>query len=57
MTAVIETAADAAAGGAAPLRPVGRAAVVLRRFVSNRGALAGGMILLLLFLLAFAGPL
>ncbi|MER7806838.1 ABC transporter permease [Streptomyces sp900116325] len=57
MTAVIETAADAAAGGAEPLRPVGRAAVVLRRFVSNRGALAGGTILLLLFLLAFAGPL
>lgn len=31
--------------------------MVLRRFVSNRGALAGGTILLLLFLLAFAGPL
>ncbi|MFF3173444.1 ABC transporter permease [Streptomyces sp. NPDC057900] len=57
MTAVIETAADAAAGGAEPPRPAGRAGVVLRRFVHNRGALAGGAVLLLLFVLAFAGPL
>ena len=57
MTAVIETAADAAAQGAVLVRPVGRAGVVLRRFVRNRGALAGGVVLLLLFLLAFVGPL
>ncbi|MFE2377998.1 ABC transporter permease [Streptomyces sp. NPDC059398] len=58
MTAVIETAAaDAAGQGAEPIRPAGRAGVVLRRFVHNTGALTGAVILLLLFVLAFAGPL
>ncbi|WP_328319543.1 ABC transporter permease [Streptomyces sp. NBC_00388] len=58
MTAVIETAAaDAAGQGAEPIRPAGRASVVLRRFVRNPGALTGAVLLLLLFLLAFAGPL
>ncbi|WP_329122559.1 ABC transporter permease [Streptomyces sp. NBC_01465] len=58
MTAVIETAAaDAAGQGAEPIRPVGRAGVVLRRFVRNRSALAGGVVLVLLFVLAFVGPL
>jgi peptide/nickel transport system permease protein len=38
-------------------RPAGRAAVVLRRFARNRGALAGAVVLVLLFVLAFAGPL
>ncbi|WP_405562923.1 ABC transporter permease [Streptomyces sp. NBC_01180] len=58
MTAVIETAAaDAAGQGAEPIRPAGRAGVVLRRFVHNPGALAGGILLVLLFVLAFAGPL
>lgn len=36
--------------------PAGRATVVLRRFVRNRGALAGAVVLALLFLLAFVGP-
>ncbi|MFI6687172.1 ABC transporter permease [Streptomyces sp. NPDC050485] len=53
MTAVIESAL-----GVEPApRPAGRATVVLRRFVRNRGALSGAVLLLLLFLLAFAGPL
>ncbi|MEV5278212.1 ABC transporter permease [Streptomyces sp. NPDC006692] len=53
MTAVIESAL-----GAEPApRPAGRATVVLRRFIRNRGALTGAVLLLLLFLLAFAGPL
>ncbi|NDZ82625.1 ABC transporter permease [Streptomyces sp. SID10853] len=58
MTAVVETAAaDAAGQGAEPIRPAGRAGVVLRRFVHNPGALTGAVVLLLLFVLAFAGPL
>ncbi|MFJ3708906.1 MULTISPECIES: ABC transporter permease [unclassified Streptomyces] len=58
MTAVVETAAaDAAGQGAEPIRPAGRAGVVMRRFVRNPGALTGAVVLLLLFLLAFAGPL
>ncbi|MFD4525940.1 ABC transporter permease [Streptomyces sp. NPDC058470] len=36
--------------------PVGRGSVVLRRFVRHRGALAGAVVLVLLFLLAFVGP-
>ncbi|MFD8806915.1 ABC transporter permease [Streptomyces sp. NPDC059597] len=36
--------------------PAGRAALVLRRFVRHRAALAGAVVLALLFLLAFAGP-
>ncbi|MFJ8308699.1 MULTISPECIES: ABC transporter permease [unclassified Streptomyces] len=53
MTAVIESAL-----GVEPApRPAGRATVVLRRFVRNRGALTGAVLLLLLFLLAFGGPL
>ncbi len=38
-------------------RPAGRATVVLRRFLRNRGALAGAVVLVLLFVLAFGGPL
>ncbi|WP_442815261.1 ABC transporter permease [Streptomyces sp. NBC_01766] len=58
MTAVVETAAaDAAGQGAEPIRPAGRAGVVMRRFVRNPGALTGAVVLILLFLLAFAGPL
>ncbi|MFJ7203641.1 ABC transporter permease [Streptomyces sp. NPDC098789] len=54
MTAVIESSAP----GARPAtRPAGRTTVVLRRFLRNRSALAGAAALLLLFLLAFAGPL
>ncbi|MEU6378667.1 ABC transporter permease [Streptomyces sp. NPDC046909] len=34
----------------------GRTTVILRRFLRNRGALAGAVVLVLLFLLAFAGP-
>ncbi|WP_330307189.1 MULTISPECIES: ABC transporter permease [unclassified Streptomyces] len=41
---------------AAVVRPVGRGSVVLRRFLRNRGALAGAVVLVLLFLLAFVGP-
>lgn len=52
MTATLPGAADATA--ATP--PVGRAKVVLRRFARNRTALAGAVVLVLLFLLAFAGP-
>ncbi|MDX6364084.1 MAG: glutathione transport system permease protein, partial [Streptomyces sp.] len=48
-TPVVEAVAPA-------VRPVGRGSVVLRRFVRNRGALAGAAVLVLLFLLAFAGP-
>ncbi|MFD5076355.1 ABC transporter permease [Streptomyces sp. NPDC058371] len=48
-TPVVETVAPA-------VRPVGRGSVVLRRFVRNRSALAGAAVLVLLFLLAFAGP-
>ncbi|WP_405882359.1 ABC transporter permease [Streptomyces sp. NBC_01136] len=40
----------------AAVRPVGRGTVVLRRFVRDRGALAGAVVLVLLFLLAFVGP-
>ncbi|MFE9251794.1 ABC transporter permease [Streptomyces sp. NPDC007088] len=36
--------------------PAGRARVVLRRFLTRRGALAGLLVVLLLFVLAFAGP-
>ncbi|MER7185436.1 ABC transporter permease [Streptomyces hyaluromycini] len=36
--------------------PAGRGTVVLRRFLRDRTALAGAVVLLLLFLLAFAGP-
>ncbi|MCS0605070.1 ABC transporter permease [Streptomyces sp. LP11] len=36
--------------------PTGRTALVLRRFLRNRSALFGAVLLLLLFLLAFAGP-
>ncbi|MFI9249556.1 ABC transporter permease [Streptomyces sp. NPDC053069] len=36
--------------------PAGRSALVLRRFVRNGSALAGAVALVLLFLLAFAGP-
>ncbi|WP_043662953.1 ABC transporter permease [Streptomyces xylophagus] len=36
--------------------PAGRATVVLRRFLRNRTALAGAVVLVLLFLLAFVGP-
>ncbi|MEW2129540.1 ABC transporter permease [Streptomyces sp. NPDC005435] len=36
--------------------PAGRAALVLRRFTRHRAALAGALVLALLFLLAFAGP-
>jgi ABC-type dipeptide/oligopeptide/nickel transport system permease subunit len=46
----------AAITAAAAVRPVGRGTVVLRRFVRNRGALAGAVVLVLLFLLAFVGP-
>ncbi len=41
----------------AATRPPGRAVVVLRRFARNRGALSGAVVLVLLFVLAFAGPL
>ncbi|MEU3825889.1 ABC transporter permease subunit [Streptomyces sp. SID486] len=36
--------------------PAGRSALVLRRFLRNRSALAGAVVLVLLFLLAFVGP-
>lgn len=36
--------------------PTGRSALVLRRFLGNRPALAGAVVLVLLFLLAFLGP-
>ncbi|MFD7601607.1 ABC transporter permease [Streptomyces mirabilis] len=36
--------------------PAGRATVVLRRFLRNRTALGGAVVLVLLFLLAFVGP-
>ncbi|WP_406449120.1 ABC transporter permease [Streptomyces sp. NBC_01622] len=36
--------------------PAGRATVVLRRFLRNRAALGGAVVLVLLFLLAFVGP-
>ncbi|MGW1049746.1 ABC transporter permease [Streptomyces sp. NPDC001118] len=36
--------------------PSGRSALVLRRFLRHRSALAGAVVLVLLFLLAFAGP-
>lgn len=36
--------------------PAGRATVVLRRFLRNRSALVGAVVLVLLFLLAFLGP-
>jgi peptide/nickel transport system permease protein len=36
--------------------PPGRARVVLRRFAANRPALVGGVVIVLLFVLAFAGP-
>ncbi|MER6024480.1 ABC transporter permease [Streptomyces sp. NPDC001851] len=36
--------------------PAGRSALVLRRFARHRSALAGAVVLVLLFLLAFAGP-
>ncbi|MFE9994189.1 ABC transporter permease [Streptomyces avermitilis] len=49
ITPVVETVEAA-------VRPVGRGTVVLRRFVRNRGALAGSVVLVLLFLLAFVGP-
>lgn len=51
------TAVVADAEAVVETRPAGRAAVVLRRFARNRGALAGAVVLVLLFLLAFAGPL
>ncbi|RPE40865.1 peptide/nickel transport system permease protein [Streptomyces sp. Ag109_O5-1] len=50
MTATLLEDAPAAAPAA------GRATVVLRRFLRRRGALAGAVGLVLLFLLAFAGP-
>ncbi|MFH8338485.1 ABC transporter permease [Streptomyces sp. AM6-12] len=45
-------------GAPAPVAaaPSGRAALVLRRFLRDRSALAGAVVLLLLFVLAFAGP-
>ncbi|MEU5597123.1 ABC transporter permease [Streptomyces sp. NPDC020298] len=52
MTATIPDAVDVTEAPA----PAGRAGVVLRRFVRNRTALAGAVVLVLLFLLAFAGP-
>ncbi|GGU80742.1 ABC transporter permease [Streptomyces filipinensis] len=36
--------------------PSGRSTLVLRRFARNRSALAGAVVLVLLFVLAFAGP-
>jgi peptide/nickel transport system permease protein len=36
--------------------PPGRARVVFRRFVADRSALAGAVVIVLLFLLAFVGP-
>lgn len=52
MTATITGTGDLAE--AAP--PAGRGTVVLRRFVRDRTALAGAVVLVLLFVLAFAGP-
>jgi ABC-type dipeptide/oligopeptide/nickel transport system permease subunit len=39
-----------------PVAVAGRSTVVLRRFVRDPGALAGAVVLVLLFLLAFVGP-
>jgi ABC-type dipeptide/oligopeptide/nickel transport system permease subunit len=50
------TAVVADAEAVVETRPPGRAGVVVRRFVRNRGALAGAVVLVLLFLLAFVGP-
>ncbi|MDI5963833.1 ABC transporter permease [Streptantibioticus silvisoli] len=57
MTTAVVADLDTAPLDLAAARPAGRAAVVLRRFVRNRGALAGAVVLVLLFLLAFVGPL
>jgi peptide/nickel transport system ATP-binding protein len=48
------TAAEGVA--AATRRPAGRLGLTLRRFARNRTALAGGIVVVLLFVLAFAGP-
>jgi peptide/nickel transport system permease protein len=50
------TAVVADADAVVETRPAGRATVVARRFVRNKGALAGAVVLVLLFVLAFAGP-
>lgn len=50
-------AKDAATLAAQPAPPPGRLRVVARRFAADRGALAGAVVILLLFVLAFAGPL
>ena len=54
---VVAAAADAVDGPAGAAVPPGRARTVLRRFLARRSALAGLVVLVLLFVLAFAGPL
>ncbi|MDF3289486.1 ABC transporter permease [Streptomyces silvisoli] len=53
MTTAVVADADAVVEN----RPAGRASVVLRHFLRNRSALAGAAVLVLLFVLAFCGPL
>ena len=54
---VVAAAADAVDGPAGAAVPPGRARTVLRRFLARRSALAGLVVLVLLFVLAFTGPL
>ncbi|MFF0743785.1 ABC transporter permease [Streptomyces sp. NPDC004111] len=51
-----ETATVAEIATAAPTAPPSRSKVVWGRFASNKGALAGSVVVVLLFLLAFLGP-
>ncbi|MEE1785875.1 ABC transporter permease [Streptomyces sp. SP17BM10] len=55
MTTVVAEPADPLAPAPAP-RGSGRARLVLTRLLAARGALAGGVLVLLLFALAFGGP-
>ncbi|MFJ4923051.1 ABC transporter permease [Streptomyces sp. NPDC088725] len=53
----VAAAADAADHHDPAEPPAGRARVVLRRFLARKTALAGLLVVVLLFVLAFAGPL
>ncbi|WP_079170108.1 ABC transporter permease [Mangrovactinospora gilvigrisea] len=57
MTAAPEAVlADQESGAAAGPGPAGRGRVILRRFLSNKGSVVGAIVVVLLFLLAFLGP-
>jgi peptide/nickel transport system permease protein len=55
--AVTTSAADAGAERVADIEALGRGRLVLRRFLRNRLSVAGGAVLVALFLLAFVSPL